>query len=109
MAAKLRKKKQAVVEDDSWSDWCSTGSEEYASEDDHCNSETSLEEEVIVGEIGDYYCYDSDDDVEVVDPNDKMYQRQLWMPHSDEKIKIRRLDMFTNKSQCVKVVRDNCV
>ncbi|KAJ8422267.1 LOW QUALITY PROTEIN: hypothetical protein Cgig2_000655 [Carnegiea gigantea] len=48
MAAKLRKKKQVVVEDNGWSDWCSTRSDEYASEDDPCDSKTSLEDEDIV-------------------------------------------------------------
>ena len=74
MAAKLRKRKQAIVEDDSQSDWCSTNSEEYAGEEDPWDFKTSLEEEDIVGEIGDHYYADNDNDLEAVDPNDKMYQ-----------------------------------
>ena len=58
MAAKLFKRKQVVVEDDGWSDCCSTNSEEYASENNTCDSKTSLEEEDIVGEIGDNYYID---------------------------------------------------
>jgi len=98
MAAKLRKRNQVVVEDDGWSDWCSSDSTEYVAEEVPCDSETSLDEENIVAAIGDYYYSECDDDVGAVDPNDKIYQGQLWMPQRDGKIKIRRWDMFTNKS-----------
>ncbi|KAJ8436647.1 hypothetical protein Cgig2_029893 [Carnegiea gigantea] len=88
IAAKLRKRNQVVMEDDSWSDWYSSDSTEYVVEEVSCDSETSLDEENIVG---------------AVDPNDKIYQGHLWMPRRDEKIKIRRWDMFTNKSHCMRV------
>ncbi|KAJ8448107.1 hypothetical protein Cgig2_031831 [Carnegiea gigantea] len=98
MAAKLRKRNQVVVEDDGWSDWCSGDSTEYVAEEVPCDFETSLDEENIVSS-------ECDDDVGAVDPNDKIHQGQLWMPRCDGKIKIRRWDMFTNKSHCMKVVK----
>ncbi|KAJ8449940.1 hypothetical protein Cgig2_029302 [Carnegiea gigantea] len=104
MAAKLRKRNQVVVENDGWSDWCSSDSTEYVAEEISCDSETSIDEENIAGEIGDYYYSECDDDVRVVHPNDKIYQGQLWMPQRDGKIKIRRWDMFTNKSHCMRVI-----
>jgi len=49
MAGKLRTREQIVVQDEGWSDWCSTSTNECACEDDPCDCKTSLEEEDIIG------------------------------------------------------------
>jgi len=63
-----------------------------------------LESEQITGEIVDYYICGDDDN-----PNEKMYVRQMWEPDPNREISIKQRDMFINKAQCMKVLRDYCV
>ena len=51
-------------------------------------------------------CGDDDEDDNAVNPNEKMYAGQVWEPDSNGEISIRQWDMFINKAQYMKLVRD---
>ncbi|KAJ8432146.1 hypothetical protein Cgig2_006848 [Carnegiea gigantea] len=59
-------------------------------EEECYESDTSLEAEQIQGEIVDYYVCGDDKDYNALNPNEKMYDGQMWEPDPNGKISIRQ-------------------
>ena len=75
-------KEPFIKEDEGWSsDWTGFDSEDgdykARSEEKYYESDTSLEYEQIQREIGDYYVFGDDENVNAIDPNDRIYDRKL--------------------------------